>query len=265
MRNIKDYTYKFKSPYGEEYNLIPVKGNYAKNDSLAVSLFDVDSMEDYAMITRCFPTACYSNGKSSFVDTNNCSWAPKFIEENKLGEPTGCRFTSGYCSYPEYTFDDSKMLTYDELAEYYRTYKSFKPQEENTSESNNKIRVLCKEPNGPLEEKYIENDIHVLQEYVKGYIDMTNLPGTEDIDIICNDEFLYNGSLPNITMPERRNVLCGPLIFAGFNEEDGSTISLTDEQIEKVQKYVKANELKSGIDIYGAFDEMSKRSKVAEM
>ena len=269
MKDFKQYVVNFKSPYsGENMRMIPVKGNYAMDDSLAVTLFDLDNMEDYAMMTKCFPDSFHSNESTSFIDKNNCDWAPKFLEENKIAEPTGYSYHSGYCDYPEYKFDESKLVTYDELASYYRLHKNFDFENNETldgKEKGNKIRVLVKEPNKPLEEHHINNEIEELQSRVDGYIDMTNLPGSDNIDIICNDEFLYNGSLPNIMVPERRNVFCGTLIFAGYNEEDGSTISLTDGQVKEVEKYVKENELKSGIDIYGAFDAMSKKAKACEM
>ena len=41
----------------------------------------------------------------SYVDTNNCPWAPEWIEENGLGRNTGKKARSGYCTYPLYEFD----------------------------------------------------------------------------------------------------------------------------------------------------------------
>lgn len=45
----------------------------------------------------------------AYVDTNNCPWAEEFINEYKLGEPTGGSARSGYCIYPLYKFDLSKL------------------------------------------------------------------------------------------------------------------------------------------------------------
>lgn len=109
----------------------------------------------------------------------------------------------------------------------------------------NKIKVVVKEPNKPCEIKEIENDYKELQGIVEGLIDITTLPGREDIDVICNDEYLYNGSLANVMMPERDNIFCGTIVFAGYNEEDGSSISLTDEQIDAVKKYIVQNEVRA--------------------
>ena len=43
------------------------------------------------------------------IDTNNCEWAEKFIKENELGTPTGIMGYSGFCEYPLYLFDTSKI------------------------------------------------------------------------------------------------------------------------------------------------------------
>lgn len=48
----------------------------------------------------------------AFVDMNNCPWAETFIRENELGEFTGTSRLSGYCVYPLYKFDMSKLEEY---------------------------------------------------------------------------------------------------------------------------------------------------------
>lgn len=108
-----------------------------------------------------------------------------------------------------------------------------------------KILVIVKEVDKKAEIKEISNDYKEFQERVGGLIDMTPMPGYNDIDIICNDEYLYNGSMANVMMPERDNVLCGNLIFAGFDEEDGSTVSLNDNQIEAVMDYIDKNNVQN--------------------
>jgi hypothetical protein len=46
----------------------------------------------------------------AFVDTNNNGpEILQWIEENKLGKPTGRMEQSGYCKYPEYKFDLEKI------------------------------------------------------------------------------------------------------------------------------------------------------------
>jgi len=107
--------------------------------------------------------------------------------------------------------------------------------------SENKIKVIIKYPNKEAEVKEIDNDYKVLSNICEGLIDMVSLPADETIDIICNDEFLYNGMEANIVTPENEGVIAGPIILAGYDFETGDTISLTDEQIKTGLKYLKRN------------------------
>lgn len=50
-----------------------------------------------------------ANKETAYVDVNNCPWAQKFIEENKLGEFTGKYGQSGFCIYPLYKFNLDKI------------------------------------------------------------------------------------------------------------------------------------------------------------
>lgn len=89
---------------------------------------------------------------------------------------------------------------------------------------------------------------------------MTSLPGTDgEVDIVCKDDFLFDGSQPNVMTPEYDHVMGGNLIFVGYNPEDGSSISLTDEQVEKVLDYVRENAV-DGMDYASAFHLMRCKS-----
>lgn len=115
------------------------------------------------------------------------------------------------------------------------------------------IKVIIKEVDQEPEIKEIDNNYKVLQEYVGGTIDITNLPNIEpEVDIICNDEFLLNGSMANFMMPERDHVMGGCCVFAGYDPETGNTISLTDKQIKKTLEYLDRNKVKN-MDIGTAF------------
>lgn len=100
------------------------------------------------------------------------------------------------------------------------------------------IKVIIKEVDKPAEIKIIPNKYEELSRIVDGMIDVVQLPGCENVDIFCNDEYLLNGSKANVMNPEYDNVFCGTIIFAGLNPDDGSTISLTDAQIEHAMKYI---------------------------
>lgn len=146
--------------------------------------------------------------------------------------------------------------------------------EEETTAS--KIRAVVKEPNKDAVVTEITNDYKTLSKAVGGLIDMTPMPTDDSVDIVCNDEFLYNGMEPNIVMPEREGVLCGPIVFVGYNPEDGSSISLTDKQVEKALRYCQRNVLHH-MSLEGAYryskvigplqqseDELAKQAQASE-
>ena len=108
----------------------------------------------------------------------------------------------------------------------------------------NKIKVVVKEVNKPCEVKEIDNDYKAFQGVVQGLYEITKMPNREDIDIACNEEYLYNGMDANLIVPEQENVLGGPLIFMSYNAETGDSCSLTDEQITAVQGFVKTHEVR---------------------
>ena len=104
---------------------------------------------------------------------------------------------------------------------------------EEENESPQVIRVVTKLPNEEAKAVEIKNDYRTISDFCKGMIDMVDHPKDQHISIICNDEFLFNGMEPNIVAPEREEVLCGPLIFCGYDPETGDSISLTEEQVDK--------------------------------
>lgn len=85
------------------------KTNYITNDNLAVVLENKDFQEDLTVNLVDYPT----NKDCAFIDTNNVKWAEKFLQENKIAQPTGRYGMSGFCTYPEYRFDLSKLKDYE--------------------------------------------------------------------------------------------------------------------------------------------------------
>ena len=61
-----------------------------------------------AIITVCLEDIRLEPNQS-YVDTNNCPWAPEWIEENKLGIKTNRTARSGFCTYPLYEFDMERI------------------------------------------------------------------------------------------------------------------------------------------------------------
>ena len=86
------------------------KTNYITNDNLAVVLENKDFQEDLTVNLVDYPT----NKDCAFIDTNNVKWAENFLQENQIAHPTGRYAISGYCTYPEYRFDMSKLKDYQD-------------------------------------------------------------------------------------------------------------------------------------------------------
>lgn len=107
-----------------------------------------------------------------------------------------------------------------------------------------KVLILS---NNKLEAKEIDNTLGTLQQIVGGYIEIPYLSETlakNGIDVIINDEGKFiEGLKAEIAIVkdgtnEVLDVVMGNCIFASHNDE-GDTVSLTDEQIAIVQNELK--------------------------
>jgi len=105
------------------------------------------------------------------------------------------------------------------------------------------ITVVTKLPNEPAKVEKMKNAYKTISEFCGGLIDMTELPKDDLVSVICNDESLINGMETNIVMPETEGVLCGPIVFAGYDPETGDSVSLTERQIKTVLRYCERNML----------------------
>lgn len=108
-----------------------------------------------------------------------------------------------------------------------------------------KIRVVIKEVDKPCEVKEIPYGYKSFQQYVQGLYEIVEMPNHKNIDIACNEEYLINGMSANLILPEQNNVLGGPLIFMGYEPQEGDSISLTDKQIEEVKEFVRTHEVQN--------------------
>jgi hypothetical protein len=107
MKKNENKIYDLKTSFGE-YKVTPMVYSYHYGGGIAIELIEVKEGEPFACLTVNLPS--YSHKENcAFVDTNNCSWAIDFLEEHKLAKPTGFMGMSGFCIYPEYEFDISKM------------------------------------------------------------------------------------------------------------------------------------------------------------
>lgn len=93
---------RLETQYGVD-EVVAYRATYSNNDTLAV-LLETEEGEPFATITVNIMDDV-ANGEYQYVDTNNCPWAPKFIEENGLGSPTGIMGFSGFCQYPLFRFN----------------------------------------------------------------------------------------------------------------------------------------------------------------
>lgn len=84
--------------------------NYIADGSPAIMLW---SFADgpIARITVCLDDKTLRPNEA-YVDTNNCPWAPEWIEKNGFGEATGRTRDSGYCTYPAYAFAINRLLAH---------------------------------------------------------------------------------------------------------------------------------------------------------
>ena len=78
----------------------------------------------------------------------------------------------------------------------------------------------------------IENNLSTLQKYVGGLIDIVELEN--DVDIIINDEGKLLSLSPNLVLYEFGDIIVGDFLVVG--QENGETISLSEEKIEKYMK-----------------------------
>ena len=92
----------------EEFEVKPEITTYQNNGSLAVAL--ICNGELFAVLTvNIDDTAWIKDPAMAFVDTNNCPWAPEFLEKNQLAKPPEIIGFSGMCCYPLYEFDLKKI------------------------------------------------------------------------------------------------------------------------------------------------------------
>ena len=93
--------------WGENYKLRLLKTEYCDNGTLAV-IAVTDIGEAFCDVTRNIDTPGAA-ANQAFVDVNNCPWMPEFLEKNGIATPTGVMGQSGFCLYPLYKFDLSKL------------------------------------------------------------------------------------------------------------------------------------------------------------
>lgn len=103
-------TYKYKSEWGDTYNLQIAKHVYSENGTLAIQLIDVDEHELFAIITVNLPFSDTLESNQQFINTNDLPNIGEWLTENGIAKKVkGATATSGFCTYPVYEFDLSKI------------------------------------------------------------------------------------------------------------------------------------------------------------
>ena len=112
-----------------------------------------------------------------------------------------------------------------------------------------KIRIVVAEPGKLPAVSFITDSLPDMQRIVGGYIELFET--TESgIDLFCNEEGKLFHLECNRFFPEIRDIVCGSIIAVGHDEE-GASISLTDEQVQEAvtmftEKYPPAKFAKIG-------------------
>jgi hypothetical protein len=106
------------------------------------------------------------------------------------------------------------------------------------------VRAVVKEQGEKPVVKMISTRLEKLQEAVRGWIEIVAAPFCDDLDIIINEEGKFiEEEKPNFFLPEYDDLIVGNAIFVGFDMETSDHVSVTDEQIASIMKYLKENEV----------------------
>lgn len=106
---------KVKTTFGTYDGCYLHLDHYVANNATAISIWS-NTEGPIATLTVCLPAETCKKHES-FVDVNNCPWAPQFIVEFGLGKATGEYAYSGFCEYPKYKFNMDVLKKYESGAE----------------------------------------------------------------------------------------------------------------------------------------------------
>lgn len=89
-------------------NVVAVEEKYVCNGALAVKLYSRTG-ELYATLTVNLPESNNLEYGYAFVDAYNLRWAKEFINKYELGHFANRYASDGWCTYPLYKFDISRL------------------------------------------------------------------------------------------------------------------------------------------------------------
>lgn len=95
------------SVYGRVWKIRLIKTKYSYNNRLAIVVRDEDETPFTNLTVNLEFGPLEEN--QAFIDINNNPWAEEFLEKNNIAYYTGISAPSGYCIYPLYEFNLSKL------------------------------------------------------------------------------------------------------------------------------------------------------------
>lgn len=101
---------KIDTMFGSYDGIMLQVGKYIADGSPAIQAWN---MEDgpIATLTVCLDDKTLGKDEA-YLDTNNCPWVRRFMEENGLATMTGKFRSSGYCIYPAAKIHMNEVMKY---------------------------------------------------------------------------------------------------------------------------------------------------------
>lgn len=109
--------------------------------------------------------------------------------------------------------------------------------------SDKTLKILYKEPNRKAKEMTVRDDYQTISHLCKGMIDLVKYPLSDHIILFVNDSFLVDNMPPTLILPETGQLICGPVLFTGYDPKTGESLSLTKTQMKEVRNYLAQNEI----------------------
>lgn len=120
-------------------------------------------------------------------------------------------------------------------------------EEENIEDGLEKeVRILLKRVGLKPKEIIIPNTLEAKQELVHGMIENVYLDDL-GVDLICNEEGKLEDMNPNLTL--FYDYIAGDCFFIGDDFENAGYKSLTDEEIDNIEAFIKLREFKYKADL----------------
>ena len=112
---------------------------------------------------------------------------------------------------------------------------------EENEELEKEVRILLKRVGLKPKEMVIPNTLETKQELVHGMIESVYLSDI-GVDLICNEEGKLEDMNPNLSL--FYDYIAGDCFFIGDDFDNAGYKSLTDEEIEKIEIFIKLREFK---------------------